>query len=102
MKKLSILCGCTLILSLMTIPALAQQYEVDAYPETSAGDMVMDTELTIGVGESFCFDVYLTESPVANPGSGGVWIAYTGSGSLVAYVSATDAIPPWTAGPTVN
>ena len=78
--------------------AIAQQYEVDAHP----ADGVYDTEVDTVPGGQVCFDVLLTGSPIDNPGAGGVWIDFNGAGSLASYVSATDFVPPWTAGPTVN
>ena len=98
MKKLLIVFIVALIVGPMIIPAIAQKYAVDGN-----GDTVMDTDITIIVGEQFCLDVYLTGTPEpTQPTAGGVWIDYTGAASLVSYASATDAVPPWTAGPTVN
>ena len=94
------ICALVLLLGLTITPALAQRYAVDV---DGADPLDFETELTIGIGEPFCFDVYLTDATLGNnPGAGGVWIEFNGSGSLVSYVSATDAVPPWTAGPTVN
>jgi len=98
MQRLLIVWAFALVLGLITVPASAQQYAADV-----DGDAVMDTEITVGVGEQFCLDVYLTgAAEPTQPNAGGVWIDYTGSESLVSYVSATDAVPSWTAGPTVN
>ena len=95
MKRFSIACMVALALGLTGAPALGQQYQVDVHPP----DGVYDTELTIGVGEEFCFDVYLTGAPEPDqPNAGGVWIEYNGSGSRVSYVSATATCPPWTCG----
>jgi len=76
---------------------MAQQYEVDI-----DSDGNMDTELTIAPGSQFCFDVYLTDATLGEPFAGGVYIDYQSSVSLVSYVSSTQAVPPWTAGPTAD
>ena len=91
MKKFSILCIVVLLLSLMTVPSIAQHYEVDIHPP----DGTFDTEINVTPGSQFCFDVYLTSATMGEPTAGGVFIDYTGSTGLVSYVSATDAVPLW-------
>jgi hypothetical protein len=98
MKKLSIFCMFALVFGLLAGPAIAQKYEVDV-----DGDQVMDTELTTAPGSSFCIDIWLTGGSLTQePTAGGVWIDYVSSVGLIDYVSATDAVPPWGSGPTVD
>jgi hypothetical protein len=90
-----------LVMGLMGIPAMAQQYQVDVYPASGSGDGAYDTEYSTPPGGAFCMDIYLTGAPTDTPGSGGAYLNWSGSTGLISYVGYTDNVPPWSAGPAV-
>jgi hypothetical protein len=91
MKKLLMLCAFVMVFGAGT--AMAQNYAalVD-------GTLPFDSEATIVPGSQICFDVYLENAP-GQATSGGVFVAFKGSTSLISYVSATmattDNAGPW-------
>ena len=79
--------------------AMAQQYAADA---DQSGDGVFESTLDVPLGQTFCFDAYLEDAAAlaTNATSGGLWVAFGSSTSVVSYVSAGRALNNGAEGPT--
>ena len=87
MKRLSIICSLVMVFALGT--ARAQQYEV-----APSGTKNFTTHEALAPGATIDLDIYLT-GVGAPQNTGGVWIDFSASTDVLAYVDAGIASPPW-------
>ena len=98
MKKLFSLSVVALLPMLLTSPTFALQYRTDVEP--ADGIKSFDDEYTVSPRQQFDVDIYLGGTDGTPATVGGVWIDFSGSTDILAYVSAVGAVPPWD--PTVS
>ena len=87
MKRLSLLCSLVMVFALET--ARAQQYEV-----APSGTKAFTTSEGLAPGGTIDLDIWLT-GVGAPQNAGGVWIDFSASTDVLAYVDAGIASPPW-------
>jgi hypothetical protein len=87
MRRLALFCFLVMVFGLET--ARAQQYEV-----APSGTKAFTTHEGLAPGGSISLDIYLTGAG-APQHAGGVWIDFSASTDVLAYVDAGIASPPW-------
>ena len=109
MKKLSVICTCMVILSLVAVSAFAADYRTDVLEPGNSGGWTsslktFDDTYKIEAGQIFEVDIWLNNAPGPANG-GGVFIDFTGFTDKISYVSCerydngVGELPgPWLAG----